>query len=92
MPTTLYPKTPTQWHPPNAPYVPCEQLGTPLYYGTLNVQNGFFGILTRLTPFVSIPPLMIYTRMLIFNVQDKSTWIGGRPSKDKTDFAIYDFP
>ena len=31
---------------PMAPYVPCEQLGTPLYYGTLNVQNGFLGHLT----------------------------------------------
>ena len=41
-----------------ATYVPCEQLGTPLYYGTLNVQNGFFGILTRQQPFESILPLM----------------------------------
>ena len=40
------------------PYVPCELVGTPLYYGTWNMENLFFWLLQGQQPFESIPRLM----------------------------------
>ena len=41
-----------------APYVPCELVGTPLYYGAWDMENLFFWLLQGHQPFESIPPLM----------------------------------
>jgi hypothetical protein len=49
------------------PYLPCELLGTLLYYEAWDFMNMFFWLLQEHQPFESIPPLMLK------NVTD--TWI-----------------
>ena len=54
-----------------APYVPCELVGTPLYYGARDFKNLLFLLLQGQQPFESIPPLMLSARKLKTPVQTR---------------------